>query len=326
MEERRLQYLLVQQSEGMLTEPEAAELELWYQRKTGPVNFTDRLTDHGLKALENSLLDRISSQLEENEISYEEKTVVEKPRFFAFSYKIAASIALLLVAAIAFFVYQQRMDLQVYTTAYGELKTVPLPDGSEVILNGNSTLKYKDNWGEQDTREVFLTGEAYFKIVHTAQHQPMRVTTDGSFSVDVLGTQFSVSSRKAGSRVVLNEGKVQCNLGSSKSDTLILAPGELMSFTSDPKAYIRKAVDADMYSSWTKQKLILQNTPLVEVFQMIEDTYGYVVKVHQPEILNREMSGSVPMENLDVLLEGISVVCHVHIQKHAQQLVLTAQK
>jgi transmembrane sensor len=326
MEERRLQYLIVKQSEGRLTEQEAEELALWYERQTGSVNFTDRLTDHGLQALENSLLDRISSQLDEKEQPYEEKQVAVKSRFWGYGYKIAASIALLLVAAIAFFVYQQRLNLKVYTTAYGERRTVSLPDGSEVVLNGNSTLQYHDNWENQDRREVVLTGEAYFKIVHTARHQPMRVTTDGLFSVDVLGTQFSVSSRKAGSRVVLNEGKVQCNLGNAPSDTLILAPGQLLSFTSDPKMYIRKAVDADMYSSWTKQKLILQNTPLVEVFQMIEDTYGYEVKVHQPEILQREMSGSVPMENLDVLLEGVSVVCHVRIQKKGQELILSAQK
>lgn len=326
MEDNRLTYLLAQQHQGVLTEPESAELDRWYEGRTSDVKFTNRLTEKGLQALENSLLNRISSQLDENETAYTADIPTQQPSFFAFSYKIAASIAFLLIAAVVFFLYQQRLDLKTYATAYGELKTVQLPDGSEVVLNGNSTLKYKDNWDDQNTREVFLTGEAYFKIVHTAHHQPMRVTTDGAFSVDVLGTQFSVSSRKAGSRVVLNEGKVQCNLGKYKPDTLILAPGQLMSFTSDPKVYNVKTVDADMYSSWTKQKLILQNTPLVDVFQMIEDTYGYEVKVHEPEILKREMSGSVPMENLEVFLEGISVVCNVNIQKRGQELTLTSRK
>ena len=47
-------------------------------------------------------------------------------------------------------------------TTFGEIKQQQLPDGTEVFLNANSNVSYKNNWIEGTAREVWIKGEAFF--------------------------------------------------------------------------------------------------------------------------------------------------------------------
>ena len=46
---------------------------------------------------------------------------------------------------------------------FGAKSEVKLADGTEVILNAGSTIKYKNNYNTNN-RDIFLEGEAYFKV------------------------------------------------------------------------------------------------------------------------------------------------------------------
>lgn len=79
-------------------------------------------------------------------------------------YRIAASV--LILATLGWLVYQFGMDHQIHEqTAFSEIKSIELPDGSTVSLNGNSSLKYDQNWADGETRMVYLEGEAFFEVV-----------------------------------------------------------------------------------------------------------------------------------------------------------------
>ena len=96
-----------------------------------------------------------------------------------------------------------------YKTSYGEIKTFKLADGSKVKLNGNSVLTLSRwNFGDKK-REVFLKGDASFDVEHLKNHQKFIVNTPENFIVEVLGTEFTMSARKFGSKVVLTNGKVK---------------------------------------------------------------------------------------------------------------------
>lgn len=63
-----------------------------------------------------------------------------------------------------------------YSTGYGETAQLLLPDGSEVSLNGHSSLHYPASWRNTADREVWLEGEAFFKITKKENHQKFRRT------------------------------------------------------------------------------------------------------------------------------------------------------
>ena len=76
--------------------------------------------------------------------------------------------AVLLAVLIWGFVEQPWMDrsaqYQTVTTDFGQQKRIDLADGSEVILNANSTLRYPANYQDGAELRLDLTGEAYFKV------------------------------------------------------------------------------------------------------------------------------------------------------------------
>ena len=125
-------------------------------------------------------------------------------RFGYRGWRVAASVAVLLLGATLWWVLSRRPAEVTYTTAYGETLDVELPDGSRATLNANSELVYWEATEPKPTREVELSGEAFFDIVHqtTTRAVPFIVRTP-DLHVRVLGTEFNVNTRRGRTQVVL---------------------------------------------------------------------------------------------------------------------------
>lgn len=90
--------------------------------------------------------------------------------------------------------------------------SLTLPDGSRVWLNNASSLRYPVSF-TGDTREVDLTGEAYFEVAKDASH-PFRVAVHrgtGASTIEVLGTSFNIMAYddENAERTTLIEGSVR---------------------------------------------------------------------------------------------------------------------
>ena len=77
------------------------------------------------------------------------------------------------------------------STKNGSKTNVLLPDGTTVWLNAGSKLTYDKTYGNT-LREVTLTGEAFFDVVHNAE-KPFVIHTS-KINIRVLGTKFNVKS------------------------------------------------------------------------------------------------------------------------------------
>lgn len=321
MDKDRLLYLLENDKSGQNSPAEADELEAWYRSAETRPALTDGLSADGLSALEDKIFARIERANIESQESVEELPV-GKPGWFAWG-KVAAAVLFLIVAGIGLYMFQRQSGRITERTAFGETRVLTLPDGSEVTLNGNSVLSYDAEWS--DLREVLLEGEGYFNVVHTKDHRKFRVRTGADFSLDVLGTQFNVSKRESGTRIVLDEGKVRCNLGDSEKDTLVLRPGEMVQFRKKPSDYQRERVETGLYSAWKDHKLVFKNTSLREVAGILRDTYGLETEASRPELLDRQISGSVPTDNVDLLLQGLAEASAVTITRDGDLLTIESK-
>jgi transmembrane sensor len=206
-----------------------------------------------------------------------------------------------------------------YATKAGERRELMLPDGSRVTLNANSVLKLATAWQPGHAREVWLTGEAFFRVRHTAPAQLTAVAAApasvkftvhaGPLDVAVLGTQFDVLNRPGQTKVVLQSGQVQLrHLQAGQSETLLLKPGELAELRPAAPAapLVKRPVDAALYAAWTSGHLDFTDTPVSEVITLLEDTYGLRVTLGNPALRQQKLSGSVPSQDLDVLLATIA--------------------
>jgi transmembrane sensor len=217
---------------------------------------------------------------------------------------------------------------QTLATAYGQTRTVQLADGTSVTLNGHSTLRYPAAWTPGKPREVWLDGEGYFAVQHQADNQRFVVHTPAGFNVEVLGTKFTVSRRQDRGRVVLLSGKVRVHFDDHQRPDVLLAPGELVETRevrpAEPvvMAY-RKVRSAAAYASWKDAELVLDETTIAELAARLQDTYGLEVEVDTPELNQRKVTGTLPVRDLDVLLQSLEETLHVKAKRQGNHLILT---
>jgi ferric-dicitrate binding protein FerR (iron transport regulator) len=244
-------------------------------------------------------------------------------------YKVAAAITgILLVASIYFLA--ERSNTVTHHTQYAELSTITLPDGSTVTLNGNSTLRYKSQWHSDSPREVWLDGEAFFQV----KKKPDVGTTlaakfivhASQMDVQVLGTSFNVSDRRGKTKVVLNTGKVQLASHHTESEIpTMMQPGELALFSEKDQKIVKQIVNPENFSSWVNKKLVFDNTTIREIALLLEETYGLQVEVKDSLLLNQKVSGSVPNENINILLSALSRSFDLHIGRSGKKITLRSE-
>lgn len=92
-----------------------------------------------------------------------------------------------------------------YETTIGEIRQVPLSDGSLVAINTQSAVEVDM---KPSLREVMLTrGEAWFKVAHD-ERRPF-VVSAGRIRIRAVGTAFSVRRHDDGADVQVTEGVVE---------------------------------------------------------------------------------------------------------------------
>lgn len=242
--------------------------------------------------------------------------------------KWAAVAALLLVSGILF--YLSRVDRTVsYHTDFGQHKSITLADGTSVIMNANSTLEVLPNWwGWGESREVRLTGEAFFKVAKKKGFGDKRfIVHTEKVDVVVLGTHFNVFSRARGSQVVLNSGRVKLQLNrEGQPGSILMKPGELVGLYEGTENPVKKKVDPERYNDWTRQQWIMDGTTLREVTSRIEETFGLEVTFASPDIAQERMTGVISTENLDDLLDALAKVNELQVKREGDRLLFERQE
>lgn len=142
-----------------------------------------------------------------------------------------------------------------------------LPDGSEVELNLNTTLRYANYKDER--RVTLVNGEAFFKVQHDTQH-PF-VVRAGKGQTRVTGTQFNVWKYQDQVKVTLVEGSVLVSSNSSDPDSgYRLGPGMQASYRRDDyEPALSQTYAHDTSLAWRGGKLILDNLPLDQALPLI---------------------------------------------------------
>ncbi len=212
-----------------------------------------------------------------------------------------------------------------YLTEFSETEKIELPDGSEVILNANSSIRVSPVWNKTKNREVWLTGEAFFFV----SSEPLKggkkfVVHAGEIDVEVLGTAFNVNNRNEEVSIVLESGKV--NLQAAKAENgaqnvLIMNPGERVLYNTE-KNFDKKVVDTKIYTSWIDNKLILEGTTLDYLIKILEDTHGYKVEVENEDLLLESLSGSSLPNDPEILLKGIEVALQLKMKKEGKNVFI----
>ncbi|SDK72895.1 ferric-dicitrate binding protein FerR, regulates iron transport through sigma-19 [Catalinimonas alkaloidigena] len=240
-------------------------------------------------------------------------------------YRMAAVISFLILSSAAT-VWVLSNQWERVETAFGETRTLELPDGSRVVLNAHSQLRYPASWDATEDRDVWLEGEAFFDVVHTANHQPFRVHTP-ELDIRVLGTSFNVRHRRGKTQVALQQGSVQLQLNpevtpAAAADPIMLVPGDLGQFSDATQRLEKQPVDVAAQAAWKHQLFVFDDTPLSEIALHLKDQWGVDVAFADPVTEERRLTGEIQAPSLDVFLESLEEVLDLEIQREQNRLLI----
>ncbi len=243
-------------------------------------------------------------------------------RFFHPSLRVAAAFVGVFLSAFVLYMLLNNHDQVVHQTEYGQTTTVELPDHSVITLNGNTQISYADTWKEDQPRELWIEGEAYFSVQHTKNNQKFIVHAN-HLDIEVLGTEFNVNNRSGNTKVMLSSGKIRLNDTQDERlvDDVIMQPGQYAELTRD-RTFELKSVNPKRYTSWKNKELVFDHTPMTEVVQMIENTYGLEVIIQHDDIKNRKLTGLLPSQDIDMLLNMLSDIFQLKVTRQDNQVFI----
>ena len=244
------------------------------------------------------------------------------------SYQIMRFAAVFLIAFSFLYVFNNKKNQEISNNEYHEIvvhygkqKAVKLPDGSKIILDSGSKLKFNKNFVQK--REVFLYGEAYFEVVHNPL-KPFVIHAKQGL-ITVIGTKFDISAWPENNevKVIVVDGKVSFkNESYTKSNPVVIEKGK-MSLISDnnPQPSPAIKVNTANYLAWMKRNLILDNTPLYEVLNRLSRWYNLQFQLPSSVYKNVTITGTFKNQSLDQILKTIGLMTELNFRKEGNTIV-----
>jgi len=258
--------------------------------------------------------------------------------FFNFS-KVAVLIAVCIAAA--YFILKKSNDhsiaslqtksfpWQIKETPKGKKSTIMLSDGTKVVMNSDSRLKFPARFSG-DKREVFLTGEAFFDVTHNAK-VPFIIHTS-KMNIKVLGTEFNVKSypEDSTSETTLIRGLIEVTLNDRPSDKIILRPKEKLIVSNEPSSkhisslatsspaqearllisslhYVSDKDSAIVETSWLDNKLVFQDESFGKLATDLERRYGINIRFSNSGVKEFRFTGVFENETIDEVLKALKL-------------------
>lgn len=178
---------------------------------------------------------------------------------------------------------------------------IVLSDGTRVWLNSVSSLRFPFSFLGK-TREVYLTGEAFFKVAKNAAH-PFIVHT-GQTDVKVLGTEFNVNTYQANETVTsLVEGSVSTS--SQDKQSIHLQPGYQAIYTAGT-GFQAQTFDPAVELAWMNDIYYFHNTKLHDISDVLLRWFDVKVVFDNPAKADEAFSGAIQKNKpIDVFIQNI---------------------
>lgn len=220
---------------------------------------------------------------------------------------IAAMLAIFFSTYFAWPVLQSHFypaELASLKVPLNQKKQVMLADGSSVWVNQSSELKYPKVFNGK-TREVYLSGEAYFDIRHDAA-KPFIIHT-GKVNTTVLGTAFNIKEDNATHTIVITVTRGKVGVANGKALLGIITPNQQISFNTLNNHHVQQDVDARQVIAWQQSAIRFEDITFAEAAAQLQERFKVKISFSNDRIKNCRFTGTaLDGEKLDKILK---VVC-----------------
>lgn len=238
---------------------------------------------------------------------------------------LSVAASLVAIAALLFLFYQKetsavtKREMSEMITQKGSKSRLILPDGTIVVLNADSKISYSKHFDEL-SRNIYLTGEAYFDVAHDSS-RPFIVHTSKA-SIKVLGTRFNVRDYPDDEQLAtsLIKGKVEVTVKGPAGRTFILNPSDKLiidkELVEDTRA-IEKAFQLQPVTqldsvvaetSWVSNKMVYANKPFPDIIKDLERQFDVSIHLSKEAIKKYRYTGDFEENNIDDILRILQII------------------
>ena len=248
----------------------------------------------------------------------EKKVLIKNP--YVKTIAIAASVVFILFSIHFYTGWPIEEPITEYITGNGEWEQIILPDGSEVALNANSQLSILNDWSNTIDRQVWLKGEAFFKVKKKKVTKAKFTVITKDLKLSVYGTQFNVNTRNHKTGVFLEEGSVTLDLGKEQKQ---IVPGDYIAYSQEEERIIESyQKKEELHSNWKEGVLKVEDASMEEILAQIEVIYGIDLIITDKDILKINGSIAIPVDNLEMTLSIMERVLNVQTEKDKKQIFI----
>jgi len=209
---------------------------------------------------------------------------------------------------------------------FGSKSKITLPDGSVVMLNSGSVLRYPTSF-DSKSRQVYVEGEAYFDVKKDSQH-PFYVKTT-SITIKVIGTKFNVKSyseeKKVETTLVSGSVEIYSNRKDIKEDNrlIILKPNQQatfkigksklfvtdLSYSADTikGIQINPCVDVIPVIAWKDNRLVFRDEKFIDLANKLERWYNVEIEIKDESLKSTLFSGVFEKESIEQSLNALKM-------------------
>jgi transmembrane sensor len=256
-------------------------------------------------------------------------------------YHVFKAAAFILVGVVAGFFFQhistvqseaelaadrsQFYTLEELATDRGEKARVTFSDGTEVTLNSSSSIRFPQEF-QDSAREVYLEGEAYFKVT-SDPGQPFIVYANG-INVEVLGTEFNVRgwSEDRSVDVIVREGRVSVSPADQTAQPVgeqtevILTGGYYTRVESGENPLPAQKIDVVNRLLWMSGGMHFDNVPFRQVITDLERRFNVEITVSDEKLLEVPYTGTFQYAELEEILKVISASMEFEYSKERSSI------
>lgn len=233
--------------------------------------------------------------------------------------QLSTYVAVVLLIVTTWLVARNSMSSQednytVVSAPSGQRVTMTLADGSTVTLSPNSHLLIPLSF-KGDSRQVSLSGEAFFHVVKDAEH-PFIVHTD-KYSLKVLGTEFNVFAYPRNSfEAHLVRGRLYVFDKTAPKGGLYMSPGD--------KIFVRDGLLCKTREKYSQPQFEsdgiydFNGFTLAQIINRLEVWYGMDIKVVKPGILTKKFKGKFRQSDDAMrILQALSATGEFKVRRNA---------
>jgi Fe2+-dicitrate sensor, membrane component len=227
---------------------------------------------------------------------------------------VAASVAAGVLIAPA--LRRQRLSTRV-----GEIRRVPLEDGSLAAINTDTVVEVALQ--PRERKIAIERGEAWFQVAKDAA-RPF-VVEAGPVRVQALGTAFSVRRKALGAQVLVTEGVVEVwSVGQAGGDRRRVKAGEQV-FIGDKAGAARpvsRPLEADRALAWRDGQIVLDGDTVAAAAAEFNRYNARKIIISDPALEGRRVVGWFRTNEPDSFAEAVAIAHGVSINASTSVIVL----